>query len=55
MSNITSTQFGTKYRTKKELERFVRTDMDCYMCDSEYLDCFYYRDIISGKKRVSAF
>jgi len=50
MNTITSRTFGAKFRTKRELERLIRRDMDIYLCANKHVNIFFYRALISGEK-----
>jgi hypothetical protein len=45
-----SSMLGAKYKTKGELERLIRHDMDVYLCAAKHVNVFYYRDIFNGTR-----
>lgn len=51
---ISAQQFGAKFRNKSEMEVFMRTELGCYMPDAESCTMYWWKDILSGKKLVSA-
>jgi hypothetical protein len=50
MKKITVHLMGAKFRTKRELERLIRRDMNIFLCAAKHLNVLFYRDIISSKK-----
>jgi hypothetical protein len=43
MKKITVHLVGAKYRTKRELERLLRREMNYYLCAAKHLNVSFYR------------
>jgi hypothetical protein len=48
MASVTTDLMGAKFRTKLELERFIRRDLNLYMCAARYINIFFYKEILNG-------
>lgn len=52
-SIINVNEFGTKFRSKNELYRFLVTDARMYLPPQKECSIYFVRDIFSGKKKVT--
>jgi hypothetical protein len=55
MSYLTAAEFGSKYRSKLELERFLRMEMKAHLPEHKYCTAFFYRSLLSGDAKVSLY
>ena len=53
MEQITSNEFGAKYSSKQELEKFLRYSCKAYLPPHKHVNIYFYEDIVCGKKKVS--
>lgn len=53
MPKISSREFGAKFRTKPELERFVQMYLKAFVPHHSVVTVFYYRGLLNGSIKVS--
>ena len=50
MPTVNSKEWGTKYRTDAEMERFLRIDMGYYLCSRKHYNTYFSKGLLSGAK-----
>ena len=48
---ITAKEFSAKFRSKREIYRFMTVDVKAYLCDVDCLTVYYLKDLMNSKKR----
>ena len=48
---VTAAAFGAKFRSKREIFKFLTIDVNAYLCDCDNLTIYFLKDIMTGKKR----
>ena len=49
---VSAKLFSSKYSSKLELERFLRSNCGAFLPSHQHLTIYFYRSLISGEKKV---
>lgn len=53
-TKITAAEFASKFSCKNEIDKFLKNEAKAYLPDSNCVTEYHYRDLLTGKKKVSS-
>ena len=48
---VIATEFGSKFKSKREIYVFLTVDVKAYLLNCDNLTIYFLKDLISGKKK----
>ena len=49
--SVTSANFASKFRSKREIFVFLTVDVQAYLCSCDNLTIYFLKDLINGKRK----
>ena len=51
-TRVSAASFGAKYASKREVYRFLTSEVGVYLSSYETMTVYHMRDLVSGKRRI---